>query len=99
HLGEKRAADRAAGQIGAVEPGLEQQLTDRQQPIEMAVEHGMAAVAAWEARERGHDHCALARQCVEEREPSRQAATRGAETESWPLPFPPYPAGKAIDFD
>jgi hypothetical protein len=59
----------------------------------------MAAVAAWEARERGHDHCALARQCVEERDPSRQAAKPGEEPEIRPLPFPPYPAGKAIDFD
>ena len=79
HFGRKRPADLAAGNIGAVEPGLQQQLTDRQQPIEMAVEHGMAAVAAWEARERGHDHRALARQCVEERDPSRQAAKPGGD--------------------
>jgi hypothetical protein len=59
----------------------------------------MAAVATWEARERGHDHRALARQCVEEGDPSRQAAKPGEEPEIWALPFPPYPAGKAIDFD
>jgi hypothetical protein len=59
----------------------------------------MAAVAAWEAWERRYNDRALARQCVEKRDPSRQAAKPGEEPEIRPVPFPPYPAGKAIDFD
>ena len=48
-LGGERAADRAAGEIGAVEPRLVQQEMRREHPVEMIVEHGVAALAAGEA--------------------------------------------------
>ncbi|QQS15266.1 MAG: hypothetical protein IPK81_09525 [Rhodospirillales bacterium] len=49
HLGRQRAAGRAADQIGAAQPGGVEQMADREDPVEMRVEGGMAG-GAGEAR-------------------------------------------------
>ena len=98
-LGDERAADRTAGKIGAVETGLLQQLPDRQNPIEMAVEHGMPAIAARGSRQRGHDNRALTRQRVEKRDPAWQPAKAGQKAKLRAFAFLPHPSGKPVDVD
>src|SRR5271156_2808690 len=68
-------------------------------PIEVAVERGMAALAAGEAGQGRHEAGAPARERVEKRDPARQAAKTGEKAELWPAALLPDPAGEAVDFD
>ncbi len=99
HLGGERAADRAAGEIGAGEAGLVDEVADRQHPIEMGVEHGMAAVAARKARQGGHDHRARLGEAVEKRDPLRQAAEAGEKPDARARALAPDARGKPVDVD
>src|SRR5437762_3392120 len=72
-----RAADRAVGEIGAVEPRLRYQLVRRQHPVEMRIDHAMAALAAGKAGQGRDNDRALLRQRVQVRDPARQPAKTG----------------------
>ena len=98
-FGGERAADRTAGEIGAVEPRLQHQLMRGEHPVEVRIEHGMAALATGKAGQGRHDDGALLGQRVEERDPARQAAEAGEKSERRAAALLPDPAGKAVDVD
>ena len=49
HLGGQRRANRTARQVGAIQVRLLQQRPHRQQPVQMRIQHRVAAIAAGEA--------------------------------------------------
>src|SRR6476646_9738387 len=69
----------AAGQIRLVD-----EIADREQPVEMAVEYRVSAVAAGKARERRDDYRAGLGQAIEERDPARKPAIAGKESNPGP---------------
>src|SRR5215472_13791917 len=99
NFGGKRTADRAAGQIGAVEPRHLQQVANRKHPIEMAVEHRVPALAAGEPGQGRDNDRTLAGQYVEKRDPARQPAKASEKAKRRSLTLLPDAAGKAVDFD
>ena len=100
HLGGQRGADRTAGEIGARParpwPGCS---PHRQQPVEMRVQHAVAAVAAGEAGQRGHDHRAALGQPVEERAPSAAARRSRPGSRARAAALAPDAGRKAVDVD
>src|SRR5215831_10562689 len=99
HLGRERAAHRAADQIGTLEPRLVDERTGGKHPIEMAVEHGVPAVAARETGQRRYDYAAALRKSVEKRHPPRQAAVARQKADGGPPALAPNPRGKPVDVD
>ena len=94
-----RRTHRTAGEVGAIQSRLRQQIAHREQPVEMRIERRMTAVAAREARQRRHDHRAALRQFVEERHPARQPAETGEKSQFRAAALAPDAGGKAVDID
>ena len=96
-LGGQRGADRAAGEVGAVEPGLRRAAGASPAASRGGVEHGVAAVAAGEAGQGGHD-----RRCARFASASRNGIQRGSPPKParkpsfGPLPFCQTRAGKPL---
>src|SRR5436305_11793396 len=59
----------------------------------------MAPLASRETGQRRHANRALTQQRIEKRDPPRQPTKAGEKAELWSLPFPPYPARKAVDLN
>ena len=97
-FGRERRSDRAAGEIGAVEPGGGEQPSHRQHPVELIVEHAVTERAriTWKRR---RDHGAAFGQAIEERNPARQSAKPSDEAELRAVALLPDPARKAVDLD
>ena len=97
HFRRQRPAHRTAGEIGAIQPRLHQQLPHRHQPVERRVEHAMAAITARKAGQGGHDHRPARCQPIEEGHPARQPAEAGEKAERPPLALAPDAHGEAVD--
>src|SRR5579885_2109534 len=67
-------------------------------PIEVAVEHRVAA-SAGKTRQRRHDHLALLGELVEERNPTRQTAEAREKSKLVATPLSPDAAREAVDLD
>src|SRR5215472_2740152 len=98
HLQREGRPDRAARDVRAREPRLGKQLADRQYPVEMAVEHGVAG-GAGESRQRRNDHLAVLRERVEERNPPRQSAEAREESQLGAAALAPDAGREPVDLD
>ena len=101
HSASERGVPPGSGQfIGVGESRRRVQgLAHRHKPVEMRIEHAVAAVAARKTGQGRHDDGALLGQRVQDRHPARHPAEPGQEAQFRPGPLAPDARGEAVDVD